>query len=430
MGIAVDCSAGVSEAAAFLPGSHPDLRWVAGVLWKPSDMVRLSTAPEPPPGMRLLERFAVLPSAATPRLLVPLAGNRTASAALRQYNAGMKGSVRVAKALAGLAMATGAGQAAFRDRLHIWVAVGSTPEEIRQGTLTGYLRHALGRTDLHGAVNLGPARPNRKPVLQLITARGRSFAYVKVGWNDLTRDLVRSEAAALRPFVGRPPRSFSVPGLMHAGPWSGLEVLVVTPLPNRMWGGGRLDDLPLSATREVAQADGIDRQALASSPYWRSVHRRITDLVVTAPVEVRTRVDAIAGRLEGAHGERTLDFGRWHGDWAPWNMARLGKRLFIWDWERSGGPVPLGFDLLHFAFQVALHVRGLPPAAAAEDARSSSGSRLASLDLAPEDLDVLLPLYLLELFLRFHDARARGGVTEDRLYAGVLEAAERTSAPA
>jgi hypothetical protein len=379
--------------------------------------------------MRLFERFAVLPSARNPRALVPLATYRTAGAALRQYNAGMRAPARVARAMAGFAMAIGAGQVAFRHRLNVFVAAEATSESVAESVLIGHLRRALDRTDLHAAVNLGPARPNRKPILQLITAQGRSCGYVKVGWNELTRGLVRDEAAALRPFVVRPPRSFSVPVMIHAGPWSGLELLVVTPLPNRLWGGGMPDELPLAATREVALAGGIERRPLAQSSYWRAVKRRIGDLA-PGPGSVRARVEAIADHLEGEHGGRKLDFGRWHGDWAPWNMARFGDRLLIWDWERSGGPVPVGFDVLHFDFQVALHVRGMPPAAAAEHARGRSRLALVSLDVAPDALGVLLPMYLVELFLRFHDARVRGGVAEDWLYTGVLEAAERTAAGA
>jgi hypothetical protein len=426
-GVAVDCSEVVPEPEALLPGSHPDLRWVAGVLWKPSEAVRISAAAQPPQGMRLYERFAVLPSARNPRLLVPLAAKRTAGAALRQYNSAMGRPARVARAMAGLAMAIGAGQAAFRHRLHVFVAANATPESVGESVLTGHLREALGRADLHAAVSLGPARPNRKPVIHLITGRGRSWGYVKVGWNDLTRGLVREEATALRPFVARPPRSFSVPRLIHAGPWSELELLVVTPLPSRLWGGGRPEELPVTATREVALGGGIERRRLGHSSYWREARRRMADLAVTGPASVRSRVEATADRLASLHGERELAFGRWHGDWAPWNMARYGRRLFIWDWERSGGPVPVGFDVLHFAFQVAIHVRGLPPTAAAEHARGRSALALASLDVAPDALEVLLPLYLVELFLRLHDARVRGGVTEDWLYTGVLEAAERAA---
>src|SRR5205823_1244881 len=103
---------------------------MAGILWGRSGRVHLSTAREVPAGMRRLERFAVLPTAASPRVLVPLATNRTAGTALRQYNAGMNGPARAAKALASMAMATGLGRMAFRDRLNVWVATDARPEEV------------------------------------------------------------------------------------------------------------------------------------------------------------------------------------------------------------------------------------------------------------------------------------------------------------
>ena len=47
------------------------------------------------------------------------------------------------------------------------------------------------------STHLGAARANRKPVLQLLTARGEPAGFAKISVNPLTRDLIRAERAAL-----------------------------------------------------------------------------------------------------------------------------------------------------------------------------------------------------------------------------------------
>ena len=54
----------------------------------------------------------------------------------------------------------------------------------------------LGRPALL-SIHIGPARANRKPVLQLLGAGGEALGYAKLGVDPLTRALVDAEAAAL-----------------------------------------------------------------------------------------------------------------------------------------------------------------------------------------------------------------------------------------
>ena len=68
-------------------------------------------------------------------------------------------------------------------------------------------------------------------------------------------------------------------------------------------------------------------------------------------------------RLAGAAGAVHLQLGRWHGDWAPWNMARAGGRVQVWDWERSVTGVPVGLDMIHFQVQREVQVGSSPEAA-------------------------------------------------------------------
>lgn len=52
-------------------------------------------------------------------------------------------------------------------------------------------------------------------------------------------------------------------------------------------------------------------------------------------------------------------FGPAHGDFTPWNMARAGSQLYLYDWEMFEPLFPKGFDAFHYLFQQAVLVEKL-----------------------------------------------------------------------
>jgi hypothetical protein len=132
----------------------------------------------------------------------------------------------------------------------------------------------------------------------------------------------------------------------------------------------------------------------------------------------------MAGQLEAGYGDVPLEYGFCHGDFVPWNLARLGERLYIWDWENSEPDAPLGFDAVHYHFQVAFVGRGLPLGEAAEFAARSARPVLRELNVPAAHCGLLAVLHLAELFLRHEEARSTAGVADERFYpavTGVLE---------
>jgi hypothetical protein len=247
---------------------------------------------------------------------------------------------------------------------------------------------------------LGPVRPNRKPVLQLIGRDGQAVGYAKVGWNELTRRLVRAEAGMLRRLGEAGPRRFTAPDLLHQGRWRGLDVTVSSALPHALWRRGRRYALPpVAVTREIAALGGVEVAPLGESRWWAGLQDRL------APVRQGggAALAATLERLDGL-GATPLAFATWHGDWGPWNLRATPGRLLVWDWERSGDGVPLGFDLLHFGYQTALQGLGRPPAAAAATARDRAAPHLAELGQRPGVEELLLDLYLLERLCRAAEA--------------------------
>ncbi|MGH7426625.1 MAG: hypothetical protein ACREJP_10735, partial [Candidatus Methylomirabilales bacterium] len=294
--------------------------------------------------------------------------------------------------------------------------------------LAQHLGEVLSERDLEIAVRLGPVRPNRKPVLQILTRSGRELGYAKVGWNAATASLVRNEARMLAAFAASPPFSFAVPRLIHFGNWAGMDMLVVAPLPECRWrwSGPHLG-LPLAATREIAGRFGVDEGRLDQSAYWRRTGERI-ERIGASGGGVARRLAGILADLERRHGDQLLAFGTWHGDWTPANMGYSGGSLFVWDWERSGQIVPLGLDVVHFAFRVGLKFQGKQPGEAARQAIEGSGVALEELGVPSRLGSLLMALDLLEVSLRIEEARIGGRELADPIYLEVLEQLARQAA--
>ena len=361
------------------------------------DRVRAALGPIPR-GWRTIERYVVLPSTRSPQILAPAAAPGAGAAAITQFSNGAPTRARLAATAAATALRAGVAQRVMRGRASISVAPGVGEADLPDLVLSHHLARALElpRADL--AVRVGAARPNGKPVVQVSAPGGRVVAFAKVGWNDLTRGLVAAEADALRELAASPPAAFAVPELMHADNWDGLAVTAVLPAI-----GGRSHlspEPPPGATRELALGAAVQRGPLAASAWWQALLARIE---MAGGEEQR----AAAGRIADAYGDRDIAFGRGHGDWTPWNMSVVEGRLVVWDWERAAvGPV--GIDAAHYCLLVALNARGLARDEAVADTLERAPRVLAGLDVPSADARLIVALELLEMSVRFAEARAAG----------------------
>jgi hypothetical protein len=358
----------------------------------------------------------VLPSAAEPRLLVPLGSHRVASAALRRRDDSTSVRARLGKAALAGGLRLGLTQRLARHRVELAVAEGLRGDELAGALLVEHLRQVLGRPDVDVAVILGPVRLNRKPVLQVLSGEGEVVGYVKAAWSELTRRLVGNEAAVLADLDARPPSTFSAPRLLHHGTWGDLELVVASALPHteRPLEAHRFDP-PMDVLAEIAHRHGTSEAPLAGSDYWKGVRSR-------ASAELVPVVD----RMEARFGEAPMRFGAWHGDFTPWNMARLSDRTYLWDWERAAPSVPMGLDLCHFLFQSVCRYEGRNAAEAVEISRQRTPDLLPLIDSDADSDDALWSCYRLELLFRYEEA-SRAGVLErrSRIHSGILDMIER-----
>jgi hypothetical protein len=392
--------------SADLPGADAELATLVRLLWRDEHQhaVRV-VAGAPPPGFAAVERYHVVPGLARARMLLPGTPSVRA-AALSHYNR-LRGR-RTRAARAGLALLARSGlDARLGATVSVCLPGGTTPDEQADLLVTSMLARRLGRARLHAAVGIGHSGPNRKPTLQLFDDEGRPVAFVKVGWNRLTRGLVAAEAHALDTVDDD-----ALPGIHRPRPllheqWHSLTLLATAPMP--------LDvaPLPASAAPESTVHQALPRLAapLGGSPFWDGVLERwrgLRELAGTPPRDVAA-VDAYVGSVERRWSGASVELGAWHGDWVPWNMARRGDELWVWDWEHYAPMAPIGFDGAHLTFQQSFVAEQQP-----------AGVALDRVGTAPADgcsqAGVVAATYPLELYLRAARLHAHGGGWNERFH--------------
>jgi Phosphotransferase enzyme family len=377
------------------------LHEVCELLWPPPAVVTMHdgrSQPQAPgvprfrasspdhPGVSNLAR---VPGLGRPPLVVP-AEQRVAAAALRHFSGQRARAPRLTIKLLSFLLAFGFGGVALRGQIRVEAVAGAD-------TIETYLADLLGQ-DFLVSMYVGPPRANRKPVLHLLSPDGDPVAFVKVGVNPLTRELVRAERATLARLEQAGLTGIGVPRVLWHEQWRGLEVLVLSPVP--AWRRRRaLRPAQLTAAMNtVAGIDGLCRAPLTGHPYLRRLRERL------ACADQREEQAALLRALDvlaAQSGGTTLTFGSWHGDWSPWNMACTDRGLLVWDWERFTSGVPLGFDALHYRLQADVGPGHRDPLAAATASLQDAPRLLAPFGISAEQARITGILYLADLATRY-----------------------------
>jgi hypothetical protein len=245
------------------------------------------------------------------------------------------------------------------------------------------------------------------PVLQLFSPDGRPVGFAKIGWDPVTAAMIRAEADGLRLAGEARLESVAVPEVRWCGAWEGLWLLVSAPMPAdaRRLRAGELP--PIAPLRDVAALDGPPvRRRILDAPYWDAAE-------ATARVGRDAGRGELAGelaRVAGEHGGAEVTFGRWHGDWVEWNLARAGGRLYAWDWAYSAPDVPFGLDLLQFFHLRHRVLREEAPEVALERAAADARPGLRALGIPDDEVGAVVALHRIEVLLR--EERARQARTE------------------
>lgn len=321
----------------------------------------------------------VRPSADRPELFLPLDSARVSAAALRRYHDGRTRADRVKTAIAIATAKSG-----------LLRFVPGDPVQLRPFALVETLAAELNEPALHVAITLGPRRRNRKPVMQLIRPDGTTVGFAKVGWSPFTRELVGNESKWLQRFADRAPDGVEIPRVLASVDQPDRLVVVSSPLVTSRRSGMN-GYLSPDTIIELARALGSEHKLVAELPHLDELrHGRVGQLV---DIE----------KLVERHGDAAIELGAWHGDLTPWNTSTDGGRTQIWDWEFADDARPVGFDLLHNAFELVRRSAPRNEARALASVCTTAASILRPLD---QPVDAVVDLYLCELVQR--EARLRG----------------------
>ena len=364
------------------------LREVCQLLWPPPAQAG------PRAGQRGAGRpgdseLIVLPGLRRPRLVVP-DDRRTSLAAIRGYGAPGSARDRIAARILSAALASGLGGLVLGDRLQIRVPPDAETIETHLTAVLGY--------PVRVSMNLGAARANRKPVLQLLTPAGRTAGFAKIGVNPLTSDLIRTEHRALVRLKAAALGRIAVPEVLAAGQWQGLDVLVLSPLP--AW-HKRVPLRPgqlAAAMAELASMSPVSQAPLVTSEYWERLVRRLES---ADDGSERTALHEALGQLASQAGSSALRFGHGHGDWTPWNMASTRAGLLVWDWERFTAGTPVGFDALHYWLQAQAVDNGRDPRDSAAACVEQAAALLEPFGVPPAQARLTALVYLADLSVRY-----------------------------
>jgi hypothetical protein len=343
--------------------------------------------------------FILVPGTRRLPLLVPATG-RAAAAAVRHYSTRGSPTVRLAAKGFSLCLAGGLGWVVPWAGVRIDAPPGTD-------TIEAFLGDMVAQ-DIRLSMYLGPARANRKPVLLILTPAGDPVAFAKIGFNQLTCDLVRTERTSLIHLREAGLTQITVPRVLHHDRWRGLDVLVLSALP----AGLRSRPLPpaklTAAMSEVTRVGGLRSEPLGESKYLQCLRDRLAG---ADDGPERAALQQALGDIVARAGDTVLTYGAWHGDWAPWNMANTDSGLLVWDWERFACGVPIGFDALHYQLQrqVAPGRRG-DPMAAATQCPQRAAPLLAPFGVSAGKARLTAALYLAELATRYLvDRQAKAG---------------------
>lgn len=330
-----------------------------------TDLLGLHPRPTGAPSRPSARRLGVVAGRSGPRFLVPLDDPAATPEACLAYLGLRDVRTRVARGGVGLAL---------KARLGRFVIDEELEADAGPGSLIALLQEVLADPEhpdeLAVAVGLGTQDEVWKPTLQVFRPDGTPAAFVKIGLGPVADRLVGTEAEALATWHRHPDPRLVVPDLIADTTWNGTRIAVVAPLPTD---ARRLPTGRLVSAWPVRELDGPLRHGpIADAPWWTgrveacAAHERVAPLLAHI-AERHADLDPAA-----------LAWGRWHGDWVPWNLARCHRGLVAWDWEYAEPDAPVGLDEVHGAYQQARVVEGRSVVDALAVARAAAGHLVAT----------------------------------------------------
>ena len=282
-------------------------------------------------------------------LLIPLDSPAAGVGALSLYRPQNLGP-RILRSLLGLGLRAGLARHLLRETSAA-VERWSAPDGDDATFLLDYLRDACGGADVVFGIHLGAPGPVRKPVVAIMSRRGRALGFAKIGWNAQTVALVENEKASLEALASRSLALGRLPRISHFARWSDRCVLVTDPLPLRDARGWerRLTPLHVEFLSEVAAAARVTG-SIGESAFLSRLRERRGRLDGSIPADHARILDAAAGQVASSLDAVDLPWVWRLGDFTPWNLGIESRppRVSCIDLEYADPRSIPGWDMFHY----------------------------------------------------------------------------------
>ena len=345
------------------------------------------------PGAPRLSRFArsgggrtcwmVVPSLRHPIVLVP-PGNEAAAVAFRPPRPGRGG--RRMRTLAFLQ----------RKGLMRYLPLHRLVLESDEVTSLLRLLQAVVEDVDDIVLRLGRRRHNRALVLLALGANGEVCSFIKIARSGSGKNALEWEYQNLLQMLERP-----VPGLQAPRPqgyWRSrdLDFLALEPLITQELHVSR--PVPVTQMRALAEKQSSATRPIVDAELVQRLRGKAAEL--RDPDRRTWALGALDRTLED-WGQVPVPLGPWHGDWVPWNMARRGETVLLWDWEHFEAEVPCGFDHVHYLAQDIRLGGGVDAPAEDRWVREAATALSNDWGLDRSQQQVVLRLYLIVVNVRY-----------------------------
>lgn len=200
----------------------------------------------------------------------------------------------------------------------------------------------------------GTPGPHRKVVMQLY--RGREvLAYCKITDNPAVAELFDAEAGNLRHLHDR--GVSRIPRVLACGEVHGLSVFCQSNVSDVKRTTVTLTDRHCAFLTDLRCRTAI-RMPFEDTDYHATLLRLRSDAERVDDGRLRDAVLDAIDLVNGWYGGRTVNFGFYHGDFTPWNIADTGEHIAVFDFEYAKRTYPPYLDACHFLMQTWFFVYG------------------------------------------------------------------------
>jgi thymidylate kinase len=332
-------------------GNQPQTTSAAGHVY---DAAAWMSAPGPVPNGEHKKRvFAVVPSKANPRWIIPLHQGPAYLSALNML-APYSTRGRLLKKVLSLGLRIP--ESLWPGEVVSLLSDGNSP-------LEKLVAERLGEPNPVFGISFGTSGRHRKITVQAMGSSGEILGYIKIPMTTFGESRVRHEANILAEFGRHSSIAGHIPRLIFTGEWQDRYIMIQAPLP----GPGGPANLTAAHLRFLQKLRDERPVTCRGSAFIRRIemeYETVQDLLDSEWNTLAREMLRVARvKIDGD----LLPCGIAHGDFAPWNTRMSNGEVGVFDWECMSWEEPVWWDIFHFETQSRILLNSRPSARALPD---------------------------------------------------------------